>query len=130
MAGGLTAAVPAALFAALAGTALHRQQLVAADVVLPLGALAALVLLASLQLFLGAAFRSLIPTAACGVLCYFLAGWWSAMGPGKRLIAGDVAGNVWVYGIAGVTVLMLAWCRRYRRRIPAPAPATAAAGQP
>jgi hypothetical protein len=129
MAGGLTAAVPAALFAALAGTALHGQQLVAAGVVLPLGALAALALLGSVQLFLGAAFRSLAPTAACGVLCYVLTGWWSGMEPGKRLIAGDLAGNVWVYGIAAVTVLMLAWCRRYRRRRPAanvPVPAVGA----
>jgi hypothetical protein len=130
MAGGLTAAVPAAFFAALAGTALHRQLLVTADVVLPLGALAALALLGSLQLFLGAAFRSLIPTAACGVLCYVLAGWWSAMEPGKRLIAGDLAGNLWVYGIAVVTVLMLAWCRRYRRRLPAANVPGPAAGAP
>lgn len=119
MAGGLAAAVPAALFAAVAGTALHRQQLAAADVVLPLGAVAALVLLGSLQLLVGAAFRSLVPTAATGVLCYVLAGWWSTMPAGKRLIAGDPAGNMWVYGIAVVTVLMLAWCRRYRRRSPA-----------
>ena len=116
MAGGIAAAVPAALFAALAGTALHRQRLVMADVELPLGAVAALLLLASLQLLLGAAFRSVIPTAVCGVLCYVLAGWWSSMAPGKRLIAGDLAGNVWVFGIAAVTVLMLVWSRRYRRR--------------
>jgi N-acetyl-1-D-myo-inositol-2-amino-2-deoxy-alpha-D-glucopyranoside deacetylase len=125
MAGGLAAAVPAALFAALAGTALHRQQLETAGLafaglgangtVLPLGAVAALLLLASLQLFLGAAFRTLIPTAVCGVLCYVLAGWWSGMESGKRLIAGDLAGGIWVYGIVVVTVVMLAWCRRYRR---------------
>lgn len=129
MAGGLAAAVPAALFAAMAGTALHRQELVTAGVVLPLGVLAALVLLGSVQLFLGASFRSLVPTAAAGVLCYLLTGWWSAMVPGKRLITGDLAGNVWVYGIVVVTVLMLAWCRRYRRRKPAaqvPAPADGA----
>jgi N-acetyl-1-D-myo-inositol-2-amino-2-deoxy-alpha-D-glucopyranoside deacetylase len=124
MAGGLAAAVPAALFAALAGTALHRQSLEAtglpasglgaAGAALPLGAVAALLLLASLQLFLGAAFRTLIPTAVCGALCYALAGWWSGMESGKRLIAGDLAGGVWVYGIVAVTVIMLAWCRRYR----------------
>jgi N-acetyl-1-D-myo-inositol-2-amino-2-deoxy-alpha-D-glucopyranoside deacetylase len=125
MAGGLAAAVPAALFAALAGTALHRQSLEAthlqatglgaAGAALPLGAVAALLLLASLQLFLGAAFRTLIPTAVCGALCYALAGWWSGMESGKRLIAGDLAGGVWVYGIVAVTVIMLVWCRRYRR---------------
>ncbi|MDR6556120.1 N-acetyl-1-D-myo-inositol-2-amino-2-deoxy-alpha-D-glucopyranoside deacetylase [Arthrobacter pascens] len=122
MAGGLAAAVPAALFAAFAGTALHRHQLLAADVVLPWGAVAALVLLGALQVLVAAAFRSLVPTAAMGVLCYVLVGWWSAMSPGKRLIAGDPAGNIWVYGIAVVTVLMLSWCRRYRRQQAAPAP--------
>jgi N-acetyl-1-D-myo-inositol-2-amino-2-deoxy-alpha-D-glucopyranoside deacetylase len=118
MAGGIAAAVPAALIAALAGTALHHQQVVMAGVELPLGAFAALMLLASVQLLLAAAFRSPIPTAVCGVLCYVLVGWWSAMEPGKRLIAGDLAGNAWVYGIVGVTVLMLVWARRYRRRAP------------
>jgi hypothetical protein len=112
MAGGLAAAVPAALFAAFAGTALHRQEF-AAGAELPLGAVAALLLLASLQLFLGAAFRTLIPTAVCGSLCYALAGWWSGMESGKRLIAGDLAGSIWVYGTVVVTVGMLAWCRRY-----------------
>ena len=37
------------------------------------------------------------------------------MEPGKRLIAGDLAGMIWVYGIVAVTVVMLVWCRRYRR---------------
>ncbi|WP_426996460.1 hypothetical protein [Pseudarthrobacter sp. N5] len=114
-AGGLAAAVPAALFAAVAGTALHRQQLVISDVGLPLGAVAALLLLGSLQLLLGAAFRSVVPTAATGVLCYMLTGWWSTLEVGKRLILGDLAGNLWVYGIAVVTLAVLAWCRRYRR---------------
>jgi N-acetyl-1-D-myo-inositol-2-amino-2-deoxy-alpha-D-glucopyranoside deacetylase len=113
-AGGLAAAVPAALFAALAGTALHRQEFAAIGAAVPLGAVAALLLLASLQLFLGAAFRTVIPTAVCGGLCYALAGWWSGMESGKRLIAGDLAGSIWVYGIVVVTVAMLAWCRRYR----------------
>jgi N-acetyl-1-D-myo-inositol-2-amino-2-deoxy-alpha-D-glucopyranoside deacetylase len=118
MAGGIAAALPAALFAAAAGTALHRQQWVVSGVVLPWGAVAALVLLSSVQLFLGAAFRSAVPTALCGALCYVLAGWWSALGPGKRLISGDLPGTLWVYGIAAATLLMLTWCRRYRARRP------------
>lgn len=118
MAGGIAAAVPAALFVATAGTALHRQQWMLSGVILPWGAVAALVLLGSVQLLLGAAFRSVIPTAACGVLCYVLAGWWSMLGPGKQLIAGDISGNIWIYGIAGTSVLMLAWCRRYRQPQP------------
>ena len=122
MAGGIAAAVPAALFVATAGTALHRQQWMLTGVILPWGAVAALFLLGSVQLLLGAAFRSLIPTAACGVLCYMLAGWWSMLEPGKRLIAADVSGNIWIFGIAGRSVLMLAWCRRYRQPHTQPQP--------
>jgi N-acetyl-1-D-myo-inositol-2-amino-2-deoxy-alpha-D-glucopyranoside deacetylase len=118
MAGGIAAAVPAALFAAAAGTALHRQQWLVSGVVLPWGAVAALVLLGAVQLLLGAAFRSVIPTAASGVVCYVLTGLWSNLEPGKRLIAADLPGYLWIYGSAGVTVLMLLWCRRYRRRQP------------
>jgi hypothetical protein len=114
MAGGIAAAVPAALFVALAGTALHRHDVVLGGVQIPWGAAAALLLLGSAELWLAAAFRSVIPTAACGALCYALAGWWSTLETGKRLVIGDAAGNIWVFGIAGITVAMLAWCRRYR----------------
>jgi hypothetical protein len=113
-AGGLTAAVPAALFVAVSGTALHRQGLVFAGVDVPWGAVAALVLLGSAQLWLGAAFRSIVPTAVCGVLCYALTGWWSTVENGKRLVIADTPGNLWIFGIAAVTLGMLAWCRRYR----------------
>ncbi|GAP55340.1 hypothetical protein AHiyo6_19050 [Arthrobacter sp. Hiyo6] len=108
--------MPAALFVAVAGTALHRQQFMLAGTVLPWGAVAALLLLASVELWLGAATRSVIPTAVCGVICYALTGWWSTLEAGKRLVIGDLPGNIWVYGIAVVTVLMLAWCLRYRIR--------------
>ncbi len=113
-AGGIAAAVPAALFAALAGTALHGQDILIDGMHLPWGAVAALVLLASVELWLGAAFRSIVPPAVCGMICYALTGWWSALEPGKRLIIDDTAGNIWIFGIAGVTVAMLAWCARYR----------------
>ncbi|MET3810368.1 hypothetical protein [Arthrobacter sp. UYEF3] len=115
-AGGIAAALPAALFVALAGTALHRQDMPVGGVELPWGAVAALVLLASVELLLGAAFRSAVPTAVCGAGCYALTGWWSTLEPGRRLILGDLAGNLWIFGIAVVTVGMLAWCRRYARR--------------
>ncbi len=113
-AGGIAAALPAALFAALAGTALHGQDILIAGVELPWGAVAALVLLASVELWLGAAFRSIVPPAVCGIVCYGLTGWWSVLEPGKRLIIADDAGNIWIFGIAVVTVAMLAWCWRYR----------------
>jgi hypothetical protein len=115
-AGGIAAALLAALFVALAGTALHRQHLPVAGVELPWGAVAALVLLASVELLLGAAFRSIVPTAVCGAGCYALTGWWSTLVPGRRLILGDLTGNLWIFGIGVVTVGMLAWCRRYAHR--------------
>lgn len=119
-AGGIAAALAAALFVALAGTALHRQQLAAAGIELPWGAAAALVLLASVELLLGAASRSLVPPAVCGAACYALTGWWSTLETGKRLIIGDLAGNLWIFGTALVTVVMLIWCRRYARGGPRP----------
>jgi len=106
--------VPAALFVALAGTALHRHELVLGGVEIPWGAAAALLMLGSAELWLGAAFRSVVPTAVCGLLCYALTGWWSTLETGKRLVIGDAAGNIWVFGIAGITLAMLLWCRRYR----------------
>lgn len=112
---GIAAAVPAALFVALAGTALHRQDILIAGVELPWGAVAALVLLGSTQVWLSSAYRSVLPAAACGVLCYVLLGWWSLQGPGKQLLLGDLAGNIWIYGTAGVTAAMLVWGRRYTR---------------
>jgi N-acetyl-1-D-myo-inositol-2-amino-2-deoxy-alpha-D-glucopyranoside deacetylase len=112
---GIAAAVPVALFAAVAGTALHRQTLPIADVDVYWGTAAALLLLASLQLLLGAWSRSLLPTAVAGIVCYAAVGLLSAAGTGKQLIVADVPGNVWVYGIAGITFAMLLWCRRYRR---------------
>ena len=112
---GISAAVPAALFVALAGAALHRHGVLVAGVDVPTGAVAALVLLGSVQLWLGAAFRSVVPTAVCGVLCYALTGWWSTVENGKRLVIADTPGNLWIFGIAAVTLAMLAWCRRYRR---------------
>ncbi|KUM32796.1 hypothetical protein AR539_12270 [Arthrobacter sp. EPSL27] len=93
---------------------LHGQDFLVAGVEVPWGAAAALALLAAVELWLGAAFRSVLPTAVCGMLCYALAGWWSALGNGKRLIVGDLAGTVWIYGIAVVTLVLLVWCRRYR----------------
>jgi hypothetical protein len=112
---GIAVAVPVALFAALAGTALHRQTLLLAGVDVYWGAAAALLLLASLQLLLGAWSRSLLPTAVAGIVCYAAVGAISSAGTGKQLIVADVPGNVWVYGSAGVTLVMLLWCRRYRR---------------
>ncbi len=112
---GIAAALPVALFAALAGTALHRQSVQIAGVELFWGPAAALLLLAALELLLAGRYRSLLPTAVVGILCYVLVGLLSAAGPGKQLILADVPGNVWVYGIAAVTLVMLLVCRGFTR---------------
>lgn len=104
-----------ALFAALAGTALHRQAIPIAGVDVYWGTAAALLLLASLQLLLGAWSRSLLPAAVAGIVCYATIGLLSTGATGKQLIVADVPGNVWVYGSAGITLVMLLWCRRYGR---------------
>ena len=113
---GIAAALPVALFAALAGTGLHRQSVQLAGVDLYWGPAAALLLLAGLELLLAARYRSVVPTAVAGILCYVLVGAISAAGAGKQLILGDLPGNVWVYGIAGVTLVMLVVCRGFARR--------------
>ncbi|MET4541160.1 hypothetical protein ABIE37_002950 [Arthrobacter bambusae] len=104
---GIAAAVPAALFVAAAGTALHRQAAQWAGVDVSWGVAAALMLLASVQLWLAAWSRSVIPTAVAGVVSYAAVGVLSSAGPAKQLVLGDAVGNVWVFGIAAVTVVML-----------------------
>ncbi|MBT2585973.1 hypothetical protein [Arthrobacter sp. ISL-95] len=104
---GIATAVLAALFVALAGTGLHRQTVVWSGVDLPWGVAAALLLLASVQLWLAAWSRSVVPTAMAGVVTYAVVGVLSSAGPAKQLIPGDAVGNVWVFGIGGVTLIML-----------------------
>ncbi|MFJ4168271.1 hypothetical protein ACIPY3_02055 [Paenarthrobacter sp. NPDC089714] len=104
---GIAMAVLAALFVAVAGTVLHRQSVVISGVELYWGAGAALLLLASVQLWLVAWSASVIPTAVAGLVAYATVGLLSSGGPDKRLVLGDLPGNVWVFGIAGVTLLML-----------------------
>ncbi|ASN21035.1 hypothetical protein [Arthrobacter sp. YN] len=104
---GIAAAVLAALFVATAGTALHRQAGPVAGVEVPWGVVAALLLVASVQLWLAAWSRSIIPTALAGVVTYAAVGVFSSAGAAKQLVLGDTAGNVWVFGIAAVTLVML-----------------------
>lgn len=104
---GIATAVLAALFVALTGTALHRQTVPWSGVELPWGVAAALLLLASVQLWLAAWSRSVLPTAVAGVVSYAVVGVLSSAGSAKQLILGDLVGNVWVFGIGVVTLIML-----------------------
>ena len=124
---GIAAAVLAALFVAMAGTGLHRQVLPLAGVEVPWGVAAALMLLASVQLWLAAWSRSVIPTAVAGVVSYAVVGVLSSAGPAKQLVLGDAVGNVWVFGIAAVSLVMLVAASRLRRGGPA---AAAVAAEP
>jgi hypothetical protein len=109
---GIATAVLAALFVALAGTGLHRQTLVWNGVEVAWGVAAALLLLASVQLWLAAWSRSVVPAAVAGVVSYGVVGVLSSAGPAKQLILGDAVGNVWVFGIGGVTLIMLVVIKR------------------
>ena len=113
---GIAAAVLAALFVAVAGTALHRQTMVISGVDLAWGVCAALLMLASVQLWLAAWSGSVIPTAAAGVVAYATVGALSSGGPDNQLLLGDAVGNVWVFGIAVVTLIMLLVASRLRKR--------------
>jgi hypothetical protein len=124
---GIAAAVLAALFVAMAGTGLHRQVLPLAGVEVPWGVAAALMLLASVQLWLAAWSRSVIPTAVAGVVSYAVVGVLSSAGPAKQLVLGDAVGNVWVFGIAAVSLVMLVAASRLRTGGPA---AAAVAAEP
>jgi hypothetical protein len=111
---GIATAVLAALFVAAAGTALHRQTVPWSGVEVPWGVAGALLLLASVQLWLAAWSRSVVPAAVAGVVTYAAVGVFSSAGPAKQLVLGDAAGNVWVFGIAGVTLVMLVVASRLR----------------
>ncbi|TVU65418.1 hypothetical protein FQP90_04215 [Paenarthrobacter nitroguajacolicus] len=111
---GIAAAVLAALFVAAAGTALHRQTALWSGVEVSWGVVASLLLLASVQLWLAAWSRSILPTAIAGVVSYAAVGVLSSAGPAKQLVLGDTLGNVWVFGIGGVTLVMLVAVSRLR----------------
>jgi N-acetyl-1-D-myo-inositol-2-amino-2-deoxy-alpha-D-glucopyranoside deacetylase len=128
-AGSIAAAVLAAFFVSLAGTALHRQTVSMAGVDLPWGLVAALLLLASVQLWLAAWRRSVVPTAVAGIVTYAAVGVLSSGGSAKQLVVADLAGNVWAYGIAGVTFLMLLVASRLRARWNAAVEVAPAAGE-
>ncbi|MFJ5954859.1 hypothetical protein ACIQC5_02755 [Paenarthrobacter sp. NPDC092416] len=127
---GIAAAVPAALFVAVAGTGLHRQTIQWSGGDLVWGVVVALLLLASVQLWLAAWSRSLIPTAVAGMVSYAAVGVMSSSGPRKQLVLGDLAGNVWVFGIGVTTVVMLLVASRLRLRPAAPGGVAEAAEPP
>ncbi|MHA7263968.1 hypothetical protein ACX80W_12280 [Arthrobacter sp. TMN-37] len=115
VAGGLLGGV----LAAVLGTALHAQVLRVDELALPVGAVAALVLAGSIIIWCGLWARSILITALSGGTAYLAVALVSLSaetliltgveGPGPAPDA-VLAGNIWMYGLVGVTVLGTAVC--------------------
>lgn len=95
---------------------LHQQALEAGTVALPWGAVAALLLAGSVQLWAGLYRRSPAVAAATGLLTYLLLGVLAAPHGGSVLIPGNLAGALWLYGLTVVTFAVALLCRRILRR--------------
>jgi hypothetical protein len=107
----LVVAAAAGLLVALLGTALHARALYTGGMVLPWGAVAALLLLMSAAVFVGLWGRAAWLSAVTGGVAYALAGWLAAPRNGYSLIIANLQGALWLYGSALCTVLavVLAW---------------------
>ena len=109
------AAVVAGLVAGLLGTALHGQALYAGSVELPWGAASALLLLLALALYVGLWSRSIVPCAVTGLATYVVVGLLTIPHGQYGLIVGNLAGTIWLFGVAVVTPLAMLLCGRILR---------------
>ncbi|WP_104091685.1 hypothetical protein [Arthrobacter sp. GMC3] len=103
------AGIGAGIGAGLLGTSLHSHAWHMSGMVIPVGALAALVLLAAVELFVGLWSRNTWVVVMCGAASYLCAGLLSIPRGGFGMISGNIQGNVWLYGMAVVTPLMAWW---------------------
>ena len=122
--------------AAFLGTALHAQILRIGELSLPLGAVAALILAGSILLWCGLWARSLLVTALSGGTAYLVVALLTlssetliltgveGAGPDPAAV---LAGNLWMFGLALVTVAAVGICsaalRGPRRALRAGSPA-------
>ncbi len=97
-------AVVVGVVVALLGTLLHSR--VAGG--WPWGASLAVLLAASAMVMIGSWARSVLLGALVGVLAYLMSLWLSMPHGMLGLILDNLPGRVWLYGLAGVTVLYLA----------------------
>jgi N-acetyl-1-D-myo-inositol-2-amino-2-deoxy-alpha-D-glucopyranoside deacetylase len=108
------------------GTALHGHAWFpnGADSAIPYGAALALLLVASVGLFVGLWGKSSWSTVWCGAAAYMMAGLLSLRLGSFGLIFDNLQGRVWLYGIALVTPLAAGavWAiLRAQRKLPPPA---------
>lgn len=115
---GVLASMVAGILAAVLGTALHANVWYVGGVGFPAGALAAVVLAASLAVFVAVSARNVLLAALTGAVAYVLVGLTASFSAGGLIAAGvelegaqppvSVAGYVWVVGLAVGTVLGVA----------------------
>lgn len=105
----MAAGVGAGIGTGLLGTSLHGHAWHGDGFFIPLGAGAALLLLAAVQLFVGLWSRNAWIVVVCGGATYACAGLLSMPMSGFGMISGNVQGNVWLYGIAVVTPVVAWW---------------------
>lgn len=99
------AAVASGLGTGLLGTSLHGHAWFGNGLVIPVGAAAALVMLAAVELFVGLWSRNAWVVVLCGAAAYLCAGTLSLQLGGFGMISSNLQGLVWLYGIAVVTPL-------------------------
>lgn len=119
--------VAVGVVAALLGTALHAQGTELAGVRVPLGALAAVVLVGSAAVFAAVSARNVYLSPVVGAVAYLVVGWFAAVGTyplvltdtsGDPALPAAIAGSIWVFGVAVATVLATLvswWALRPRR---------------
>lgn len=118
-------ALASGMIAALLGTALHANTLFVAGFPVPLGAFAALLLAGSSSLWVGLWAGSVLAAGLAAATSYvvvallsmsvetlILTGTGTVSGP---MLPASVAGNMWVFGLAGVALLSVFLCSRFLR---------------
>lgn len=119
--------VAVGVVAALLGTALHAQGWELGGTTLPLGALAAVVLVGSAAVFAAVSARNVYLSPVVGSVAYLVVGWFAAVETyplvltdtgGDPALPAAIAGSIWIFGVAVATVLATLvswWALRPRR---------------
>lgn len=121
---GMGAAVFGGLMSAVLGTALHGHIGYVGDAALPVGAAAALLLAGAVSVWCGLWARNIVAAALCGGTAYVVVAVLSSSSEtliltgtsGGPALPIAVAGNLWLFGLALVSVLGVALCAVVLRR--------------